>query len=121
LNVIRPNEPWHHFRVSEDVVLPGDLALRKAIKAAYRLDHLPTQQEVLAIAESWLPYRSLATRSAMTSTSPADQPIAGTGGPARQPLSTWLSRPVSGGRRPSTISVTIWLDLRDPTTTTSPC
>jgi len=45
----------------EDVVLPGDLALRKAIQAAYRLDHLPSQQEVLAIAESWRPYRSLAT------------------------------------------------------------
>jgi DNA-3-methyladenine glycosylase II len=45
----------------EDVVLPGDLALRKAIQAAYRLDHLPSQQEVLAIAENWRPYRSLAT------------------------------------------------------------
>jgi len=45
----------------EDVVLPGDLALRKAIQAAYRLDHLPSQQEVLAIAGKWRPYRSLAT------------------------------------------------------------
>jgi DNA-3-methyladenine glycosylase II len=45
----------------EDVVLPGDLALRKAIKAAYQLDHLPTQPEVLAIAGKWRPYRSLAT------------------------------------------------------------
>jgi DNA-3-methyladenine glycosylase II len=45
----------------EDVVLPGDLALRKAIQAVYRLDHLPSQQEVLAIAEKWRPYRSLAT------------------------------------------------------------
>ena len=45
----------------EDVVLPGDLALRKAIQAAYQLDHLPVQQEVLAIAEKWRPYRSLAT------------------------------------------------------------
>ena len=45
----------------EDVVLPGDLALRKAIQAAYQLDHLPTQLEVLAIAEKWRPYRSLAT------------------------------------------------------------
>jgi DNA-3-methyladenine glycosylase II len=45
----------------EDVVLPGDLALRKAIQAAYRLDHRPTQEEVLAIAEKWRPYRSLAT------------------------------------------------------------
>ncbi len=44
----------------EDVV-PGDLALRKAIQAAYQLGHLPTQQEVLAIAEKWRPYRSLAT------------------------------------------------------------
>ena len=45
----------------EDVVLPGDLALRKAIQAAYQLDHLPSQQEVLAIADIWRPYRSLAT------------------------------------------------------------
>jgi DNA-3-methyladenine glycosylase II len=45
----------------EDVVLPGDLALRKAVRGAYELDHLPTEQEVLAIAERWRPYRSLAT------------------------------------------------------------
>src|SRR5262249_35120759 len=45
----------------EDVVLPGDLALRKAIQATYRLDPLPPQQEVLDIAEKWRPYRSLAT------------------------------------------------------------
>jgi DNA-3-methyladenine glycosylase II len=45
----------------EDVVLPGDLALRKAIQAAYSLDHLPSQEEVLAIADNWRPYRSLAT------------------------------------------------------------
>jgi DNA-3-methyladenine glycosylase II len=45
----------------EDVVLPGDLALRKAVRAAYQLDHLPAEQEVLAIADKWRPYRSLAT------------------------------------------------------------
>jgi len=45
----------------QDVVLPGDLALRKAVRAAYLLDHLPTEQEVLAVAEKWRPYRSLAT------------------------------------------------------------
>jgi DNA-3-methyladenine glycosylase II len=45
----------------EDVVLPGDLALRKAVQATYRLDHLPTPEGVLAIAEKWRPYRSLAT------------------------------------------------------------
>jgi DNA-3-methyladenine glycosylase II len=45
----------------EQVVLPGDLALRTAVQVAYRQDHLPTLQEVLAIAERWRPYRSLAT------------------------------------------------------------
>ena len=45
----------------EDVVLPGDLAFRKAVRAAYQLDHLPDQREVLAVAEKWRPYRSLAT------------------------------------------------------------
>jgi DNA-3-methyladenine glycosylase II len=45
----------------EDVVLPGDLALREAIQATYQLDHLPSPQEVLAVAEKWRPYRSLAT------------------------------------------------------------
>jgi DNA-3-methyladenine glycosylase II len=45
----------------EDVVLPGDLALRKAVRATYGLDHLPAEDEVLAIAEKWRPYRSLAT------------------------------------------------------------
>jgi DNA-3-methyladenine glycosylase II len=44
-----------------DVVLPGDLALRKAVQRSYQLDHLPSQQEVLSIAEPWRPYRSLAT------------------------------------------------------------
>jgi DNA-3-methyladenine glycosylase II len=64
----------------EDVVLPGDLALRKAIRAAYRLDHLPTQQEVLDIAESWRPYRSLATSylfsAAFEPPGPAEAPLA---------------------------------------------
>jgi len=45
----------------EDVVLPGDLALRKAVRAVYGLDHLPAEEQVLAIAEKWRPYRSLAT------------------------------------------------------------
>ena len=45
----------------EDVVLPGDLGLRKAVQVAYQLDHLPTEPEVLDIADKWRPYRSLAT------------------------------------------------------------
>lgn len=44
----------------DDVVLPGDLGLRKAIRDAYGLDHLPSQAEVLAIADAWRPHRSLA-------------------------------------------------------------
>ncbi|HEX8929601.1 MAG TPA: DNA-3-methyladenine glycosylase 2 family protein [Actinomycetota bacterium] len=46
----------------EDVVLAGDLALRKAIQRAYNLDHLPTEPEVMRIAEAWRPYRSLAVK-----------------------------------------------------------
>src|ERR1700735_374038 len=34
----------------EDVVLPGDLALRKAVRAAYQLDHLPAEPAMLDIA-----------------------------------------------------------------------
>jgi DNA-3-methyladenine glycosylase II len=45
----------------QDVVLPGDLALRKAIQAAYELDRLPSSDEVVALAEKWRPYRTLAT------------------------------------------------------------
>ena len=44
----------------DDVVLPGDLALRKAIRRAYGLDHLPSQAEVVTVAEAWRPHRSLA-------------------------------------------------------------
>ena len=58
----------------EDVVLPGDLGLRKAVQAAYQLDHLPTQQEVLAIAEKWRPYRSLATSYLFSSAFEPTQP-----------------------------------------------
>jgi DNA-3-methyladenine glycosylase II len=45
----------------QDVVLPGDLALRKAIQRNYQLDHLPSQDEVLQIAQAWRPYRTLAS------------------------------------------------------------
>jgi DNA-3-methyladenine glycosylase II len=46
----------------EDVVLAGDLALRKAIQRAYNLDHLPTEPEVMRIAAAWRPHRSLAVK-----------------------------------------------------------
>ena len=44
-----------------DVVLPGDLALRRAIRKAYGLRRLPSQDKVLALSQRWRPYRSLAT------------------------------------------------------------
>ncbi|MGO8873368.1 MAG: DNA-3-methyladenine glycosylase family protein [Acidimicrobiales bacterium] len=59
--------PWtvHGFLIialdRPDVVLPGDLALRKVIQQTYQLDRLPTQDDVLRIAKPWRPYRSLAT------------------------------------------------------------
>jgi 3-methyladenine DNA glycosylase/8-oxoguanine DNA glycosylase len=61
----------------EDIVLPGDLALRKAVQSAYQLDHLPAQQEVLDIAEKWRPYRSLATSYLFSAAfEPAEAPSA---------------------------------------------
>jgi DNA-3-methyladenine glycosylase II len=60
----------------QDVVLPGDLALRKAVRIAYQLDHLPAQQEVLAIAEKWRPYRSMATSYLFSATfEPTETPL----------------------------------------------
>ncbi len=43
-----------------DVFPAGDLALRRAVKRLYGLDHLPNESELLGIAERWRPYRSLA-------------------------------------------------------------
>ena len=45
----------------QDVILPGDLALRKVVRRLYGFDHLPSQQEMLDLADPWRPYRSLAT------------------------------------------------------------
>jgi DNA-3-methyladenine glycosylase II len=58
--------PWtvHGFLIialdRPDVLLPGDLALRRAVRHAYGLDQMPTEQEMLRLAEHWRPYRSLA-------------------------------------------------------------
>jgi DNA-3-methyladenine glycosylase II len=43
-----------------DVFPSGDLALRRAVRRLYGLDQLPTEEEMLRIAERWRPYRSLA-------------------------------------------------------------
>jgi len=58
--------PWtaHGFLIfaldRPDVLLSGDLALRHAVQRLYGLDHLPSEGEMLEVAERWRPYRSLA-------------------------------------------------------------
>jgi DNA-3-methyladenine glycosylase II len=67
-----------------DVVLPGDLALRKAIQRVYGLDELPTPAEVLERAEAWRPYRSLATAYLFGAGRKADATTAAVGVEAEQ-------------------------------------
>jgi DNA-3-methyladenine glycosylase II len=58
--------PWtaHGFLIvaldRPDGLLSGDLALRRAVQRAYGFDHLPTEDEMVQVAERWRPYRSLA-------------------------------------------------------------
>jgi len=58
--------PWtaHGFLLvaldRPDVFLSGDIALRRALQRAYGFDHVPTEAEMLQVAERWRPYRSLA-------------------------------------------------------------
>lgn len=42
-----------------DVLPVGDILLRNTMKTVYDFDHVPTEDEVLDIAEPWRPYRSL--------------------------------------------------------------
>jgi DNA-3-methyladenine glycosylase II len=58
--------PWtaHGFLIvalnRPDVLLSGDLALRRAVQNAYGFDHLPTEDEMVEVGERWRPHRSLA-------------------------------------------------------------
>jgi DNA-3-methyladenine glycosylase II len=58
--------PWtaHTFLIvaldRPDVLLPEDLAVRRAVQRAYGYEHLPTEDEMVEVAERWRPYRSLA-------------------------------------------------------------
>jgi hypothetical protein len=67
--------PWtvHGFLIialdRSDVVLPGDVALRRAVQRAYQLTERPSPEEVLAIAEPWRPYRTLASAYLFASSS----------------------------------------------------
>jgi DNA-3-methyladenine glycosylase II len=50
------------FSLARPDVLPvGDLGLQHAIRLAYRLRKLPSARKIVAIAEPWRPYRSVAT------------------------------------------------------------
>lgn len=42
-----------------DIVAVGDLSLRQAVRRFYGFDHLPTEDEMLEVAEPWRPYGSL--------------------------------------------------------------
>lgn len=43
-----------------DVLLSGDLVIRKAVQRAYDLPALPSEEEVSGLGERWRPHRSLA-------------------------------------------------------------
>ncbi|HET9105234.1 MAG TPA: DNA-3-methyladenine glycosylase 2 family protein [Solirubrobacteraceae bacterium] len=45
-----------------DVVCPGDLGIRRAIRHAYELDALPDAAQVITLAQAWRPHRTLACR-----------------------------------------------------------
>jgi 3-methyladenine DNA glycosylase/8-oxoguanine DNA glycosylase len=64
IGLCRAARSWRR-RQREDVLLPGDPAIRQAVQAvqaAYAGPSSTSQQELLAIAEEWRPYHSLATR-----------------------------------------------------------
>jgi DNA-3-methyladenine glycosylase II len=44
-----------------DVLPVGDLGLKKGIQLMYSLNDLPTEKEMEQLAESWRPYRTVAT------------------------------------------------------------
>jgi DNA-3-methyladenine glycosylase II len=43
-----------------DVLAPGDLGIRKAVQIGYGLATMPKPAEVIALAEPWRPYRTVA-------------------------------------------------------------
>jgi len=44
-----------------DVLPVGDLGLKKGIQLIYSLNKLPTEEQIRPLAESWRPYRTVAT------------------------------------------------------------
>ena len=66
LTTIRGVGPWTvemllMFRLGREDVLPAtDYGVRKGFALTYKLDELPTPQELLAHGEKWRPYRTTA-------------------------------------------------------------
>ena len=72
LTAVRGIGPWTAelflLALGRDDALPAaDVGLRRAVRAAFDLDHLPSGAEVEALGESWRPYRSLAAAYLYTS------------------------------------------------------
>ena len=67
LTAVRGIGPWtaDMFLLGQlgrpDVLPAGDLGIRRAVRAAYGLDRMPTEGEVRRLGEAWRPHRSLAT------------------------------------------------------------
>jgi DNA-3-methyladenine glycosylase II len=57
---VHGRSPERRGTVSHEGRRDRDLALRRAVQRAYGFDHLPTEDEMVAVAERWRPYRSLA-------------------------------------------------------------
>lgn len=57
-----------------DVFLSGDLALRHTIQRVYGFDHLPTDEELVALSDRWRPHRSLAVSYLFASASSGQPP-----------------------------------------------
>ena len=54
-----------------DVLVSGDLVLRKAVQRAYELPEMPSEKEVEAFGERWRPHRSVAAGYLFESMMPA--------------------------------------------------
>ena len=67
LTAVRGIGPWtaDMFLLGQlgrpDILPAGDLGIRRAVQAAYRLKRIPSEREVRSLGEAWRPHRSLAT------------------------------------------------------------
>jgi DNA-3-methyladenine glycosylase II len=80
------------FRLDRpDILLAGDLGIRKAAQLAYRLDTLPSPKTLEGIAAPWRPYRTRGCLYLWASLPAAAPPVPVEAGPVAE------ARPVDGG------------------------